>query len=195
MTTEFTQKDQQLLLKLARSSIQSHLKGEKLSDIDLINCSQPLQQIGACFVTLTKQGQLRGCVGSVEATQPLILDVRDRALGAAFQDYRFPNLIETELSEVRIAISCLTPPCQLPYSSPEELSHLLHPGVDGVILKYQDRRGTFLPQVWKQLPDPEIFLSRLCLKMGLDSDAWKIKKMEVKIYQTITFEEELPGDS
>jgi AmmeMemoRadiSam system protein A len=192
MAKEISQQDQQLLLKLARNTIQAYLDGDELPEVNLSDYSQVLKENGACFITLTIEGRLRGCVGSIEATQPLILDVRDRAYGAAFQDYRFPNLTKEELQDVRIEISCLTQPRQLVFSSPEDLSRLIRPGVDGVILKHEGRRGTFLPQVWKQIADAEVFLGRLCLKMGLDPNAWKTEKMEVEIYQTLKFQEE-PG--
>jgi len=195
MTRELSQQDRDTLLRIARFSIQSKLQGKALPEITLDDYSSPLQDLGACFVTLTKKGVLRGCVGSIEAIQPLVLDVRDRAVGAAFQDYRFPNLSKSEFNEVRIEISCLTKPNELSYCSPEELFHKLRPGIDGVVLRDMGRRGTFLPQVWNQLPDPSLFLGRLCLKMGLDQSAWRSGTMQVETYQVEKFQEVDQGNS
>ncbi len=190
MTNELSAGDRSVLLKIARQAIQSQLNGEESLEIELENYSPLLQEPGASFVTLTKKGLLRGCVGSIEATQALVSDVRDRAVGAAFHDYRFPSLTQSELSAVRIEISRLTRPRLLSYNSPEELTRLLRPGIDGVILSFQSRRATFLPQVWIQLTTPEVFLGRLCLKMGVDQSSWKTLKMQVEIYQAEKFQED-----
>jgi len=114
----------------------------------------------------------------------------ERAVAAAFQDYRFPPLTPPELDEIRIEISRLTPPRKLNYQDPEDLINKLRPRIDGVILRYQTRRGTFLPQVWEQLPSPELFLNRLCLKMGLDQSVWRSAKLQVETYQVEKFQEE-----
>jgi AmmeMemoRadiSam system protein A len=189
MAKDLSREDRSVLLNIARQSILNQLRGEGMPDIKLENYSSDLQAPGACFVTLTKKGVLRGCVGSIEATQALVLDVRDRAVGAAFHDYRFPSLTEPELDQTRIEISCLTRPEELVYSSPEDLIEKLRPGVDGVILRFGSRRATFLPQVWEQLPGPEDFLTRLCLKMGLDQTAWRRERLGVEIYQAEKFQE------
>ena len=189
MTIELSQNDRLILLKIAREAIQGNLDGKGLPEIQLEDYSPSLQEAGASFVTLTKKGMLRGCVGSIEARQPLVIDVRERAIGAAIHDHRFPKLELIELSEVRIEISRLTPPKQISYSSPDELTKTLRPGCDGVILRYQNRKATFLPQVWEQLSDPETFLDRLCLKMGLDQSSWKTLDLRVDIYQVEKFQE------
>ncbi len=189
MTKDLSSQDRAILLKIARQSIQDHLKRDKLPDILPENFSQDLQEPGASFVTLTLNDMLRGCVGSIKATQALVLDVRDRAVGAAFYDPRFQALTQSELEDVTVEISRLSSPKQIQYSSPEELPGLLKPGIDGVILGYQSRRATFLPQVWEQLAAPEIFLGRLCLKMGLDKLAWKTLIMDVELYQVEKFAE------
>ena len=190
MTNELSVGDRSVLLKIARRAIQSQLNGEETTEINLENYSPSLQQPGASFVTLTKKGLLRGCVGSIAATQALVIDVRERAVGAAFHDHRFPTLTQSELSAVRIGISRLTSPRPLTYNSPDELTRLLRPGIDGVILSFQSRRATFLPQVWKQLTTPEVFLSRLCTKMGLEDSFWKTSKMGIEIYQAEKFQED-----
>jgi len=189
MTKVLSAQDRAILLDIARQSIQSRLSGGGLPEILPENYSLDLQEPGASFVTLTINGLLRGCVGSIEARQALVLDVRDRAVGAAFYDPRFQALTQSELTAVKVEISRLSPPKQLPYTSPDELPGLLKPGIDGVILSYQSRRATFLPQVWEQLTAPEIFLERLCLKMGLDESAWKTTIMGVEVYQAEKFQE------
>ncbi len=118
-----------------------------------------------------------------------LYDVRDRALGAAFQDPRFPPVTEVEIPDLRIEISRLTKPRKISYLSAEELLQLLTPGKDGVIIKDDSRRATFLPQVWDQLPDPETFLGRLCLKMGLNESAWMGSNLDVEVYQVEKFGE------
>jgi AmmeMemoRadiSam system protein A len=189
MTTKLTQEEKNLLLKTARRAIQAEFIKEKKPSLDLATLPPSLCEDGACFVTLTIDGVLRGCVGSIEATQPLIKDVRDRSVGAAFQDYRFSPLSKGEIDKIKIEISRLTTPQELKYQNPEDLLHKLRPHVDGVILRYQSRRATFLPQVLESLPDPVIFLNRLCIKMGLAQDAWKKLILQVETYQVESFQE------
>jgi AmmeMemoRadiSam system protein A len=187
MTKSLTRQEGKILLDTARQAIQNHLEGKQSPAIELEGLSRELKKDGACFITLTIDGVLRGCVGSIEATQPLIKDVRDRAIGAAFQDPRFPALNLDEYPNLKIEVSRLTSPEKLDYSTPEDLVTKLRPGIDGVILHHQFRRATFLPQVWDQLPEPEQFLERLCQKMGLDGLAWKKHHLEVEIYQAEKF--------
>ena len=190
MTRELSREERGILLNLARQTLRQALQGEKPASIDLDAFPPALREQAAAFVTLTKEGALRGCVGSIEAAQPLVKEVRDRALGAAFQDFRFPPLGPSELDQVQIEISRLTAPSKLDYSSAEDLLDKLRPGIDGVIMRHQGRRATFLPHVWEQLPDKELFLSRLCLKMGLRENAWKDQHCDVLVYQAEHFQEE-----
>ena len=192
MTREISAAEKQILLKTARQAVEMTLKGEELPPLNREELPPNLLEPGACFVTLTKAGQLRGCVGSIEAVQPLIQDVRDRAVGAAFGDPRFPSVTAPELEDLEIEVSILTSPEPLFYDTPKDLVRKLRVGVDGVILKGQYRRATFLPQVWQNLPDPELFLARLCQKMGLAPDAWRVNKMGVDIYQVEKFSERDP---
>ncbi len=190
MTNQLSGEEQKLLLETARNAIRKELNKEEKLPLVMDEYSPILQENGACFITLKKKGVLRGCVGSIEVVQPLIQDVRDRAVAAAFQDYRFPPLTLPELDEIRIEISRLTQPCKLNYEDEEDLINKLRPQIDGVILRYQTRRATFLPQVWEQLPSPELFLNRLCVKMGLDQSAWRSVKLQVETYQVEKFQEE-----
>ena len=127
---------------------------------------------GATFVTLTLDGELRGCIGSLEAHRPLKSDVRENAIAAAFRDPRFPPLTAAELPRVRVEVSLLSPPEPLGVSNEEELRHRLRPGVDGVIFRVGPRRATFLPQVWEQLPTPGLFMAHLKEKAGFPADYW-----------------------
>jgi AmmeMemoRadiSam system protein A len=177
------------LLRLARQALEKGVRGEPLPELDLPSLSPRLREIGASFVTLTNRGELRGCIGALEATLPLAVDVQEHAVAAALDDYRFPHVIPDELPEIHIEISRLTPPAPLEYETPQELLTLLRPCVDGVVLKDGFRRSTFLPQVWEKIGDPVLFLSYLCQKMGAAQDLWARKKLEVWIYQVEEFQE------
>ena len=187
MTKKLTPEEGQLLLKTARQAIDHNLRGEIDPPLNLGEYPSNLAERGACFVTLTLNGVLRGCIGSIEITQPLIKDVQDRAIGAAFHDPRFPGIKLEELPDLQIEVSRLTRPEKLKYSTPEDLVNKLRPGIDGVILRQNFRRATFLPQVWEQLPDPDQFLGRLCVKMGLSTGAWLDQHLDVEIYQAEKF--------
>ena len=131
-----------------------------------------LGEPGATFVTLTRNGQLRGCIGSLEAHRPLLVDVGDNALAAAFRDHRFAPLTADEFATTRVEVSLLTAPEAFPVVDEADAIARLQPTVDGVVLGYRQRRATFLPQVWESLPDPRQFLAQLKLKAGLPADFW-----------------------
>jgi len=192
MTRKINPEEKKTLLTIARQAIEKTLSGEELPPLSKEGLPPGLFEPGACFVTLTKAGQLRGCVGSIQATQALVKDVRDRSIAAAFEDPRFPPVKPQELKEIEIEVSTLTEPRRLSYDDSDDLTRKLRVGLDGVILKDGFRRATFLPQVWEKLPDPELFLSRLCQKMGLAADAWRYSKMEVEVYQVEKFTEREP---
>ena len=184
-----SEQDKVYLLALARSSIDQAVNRHPLTEIDLHGLSDILRTDGAAFVTLTKDKLLRGCIGALEAYQPLVMDVREHAVAAAMNDYRFTPVSTEELPYLSIEISRLTQPKDLEYHDAEDLIDLLRPGIDGVILAEGYRRATFLPQVWEQLPNPEDFLSHLCHKMGASPDAWCKKHLTVSIYQVEEFHE------
>lgn len=131
-----------------------------------------LSRPGAVFVTLTRAGSLRGCIGSLEARRSLETDVRENALAAAFRDPRFAPLGEAELAETRVEVSLLTPAVPMRFADEADALGQLRPGIDGVILEQGKRRATFLPQVWESLPEPKHFLAQLKLKAGLPADFW-----------------------
>jgi len=181
--------ERSFLLSLARQSIASCVNNQPLPAIVQDQLSPILRQQGASFVTLTINGYLRGCVGALEPYQSLAEDVREHAIAAAFQDYRFPPVEAAEIKDIEIEISYLTKPERLNYSNPDELLKLLRPNIDGVVLRDGMRRSTFLPQVWEKIADPEDFLEQLCMKMGAAADLWRRKMLEVFTYQVEEFHE------
>jgi AmmeMemoRadiSam system protein A len=184
-----TQEERNLLLRIARRAIEKRVAGEPLTPIDFENLPNHLQEPGASFVTLTLDGALRGCIGTLEPYQPLAEDVQEHAVAAALSDYRFPPVQPAELHRISIEISRLTPPKAVAYQDAEELVGKLRPGIDGVVLKDNLKRATFLPQVWEKIPVPQDFLNHLCLKMGVPVDSWRSGKFEVLVYQVEEFHE------
>jgi len=189
MPEKLTKEEKKILLQIAREAIESAVRGKPLRDLPLATYPPRLQEKGASFVTLTKGGALRGCIGALEPYQPLAADVQEHAVAAALQDFRFPPVSPEELPQIEIEVSRLTLPVPLPYDSPEDLPARLRPGIDGLILRDGWRRATFLPQVWEQLPQPEEFLNHLCMKMGAPADIWRRKMLEAFIYQVEDFHE------
>ncbi len=188
-TTNLTPSEKSTLLKLARKTIECAVVNKKLPSLSQEELTDNLRAPGAVFVTLTIGGDLRGCIGSLQAYRPLVEDVQQHALDAAFNDYRFGPVSEIEVPLLEIEISCLSAPELLVYSSPEELPKVLKPNEDGVVLREGGKSATFLPQVWEQLPDPDSFLSHLCQKMGAPADLWRRKMLEVSIYHVEEFHE------
>jgi AmmeMemoRadiSam system protein A len=181
--------EQKSLIVLARQAMEDGVLGKRLAPLDLASLPPHLREEGASFVTLTIEGGLRGCIGALEAYQPLAEDVREHALAAALQDPRFPPVGPRELGQIRIEVSRLTPSVPLEYKTPEELLSRLRPFVDGVILADGLRRATFLPQVWEKIPDPAEFLENLCYKMGADANLWRRKQLNVWTYEVEEFHE------
>jgi len=166
-------KEQQLrLLDLAKSSIQHGLQTGRPLKINLTDFPAELTERRATFVTLHKHHQLRGCIGMLEAVRPLVEDIAENAFLAAFRDPRFPPLAADEFGELDIHLSILTPAEPVSFTSEQDLITQLQPGIDGLILEEGHRRGTFLPSVWEQLPEPEQFLRHLKQKAGLPPDHW-----------------------
>lgn len=184
-----TNEEKRILLNIARNAIARELAGEYNPPPDPLKFEGILAEPGASFVTLTLNGELRGCIGALEPYQSLVEDVHEHAIAAAFHDFRFPPLSEDEFKKVRIEISRLTRPQKLEYENPDDLIRRLKPGIDGVVLAYGRRRATFLPQVWEKLPDPHDFLNNLCLKMGMPGDFWARERVDVYTYQVEKFEE------
>lgn len=156
------------LLRIARNAI-----GERFAfPAQAVADFAELREAAATFVTLTQQGQLRGCIGSLEAHRPLARDVAANAIAAAFQDPRFRPLGKDEFVRTRVEVSLLTPAEPFPVRDEADALARLRPWVDGLILSYRGRRATFLPQVWESLRAPGDFLAQLKLKAGLPADFW-----------------------
>ena len=190
MEPQLTLDERSILLKLARQAIEAVVCGEPYPKLELKNLSPRLTEPGVSFVTLTREGELRGCIGALEPRVSLAEDVQEHAVAAALQDYRFAPVQLEELSSIEIEISRLTPQRKLEYNQPEELLMLLRPGIDGVVIRYGMYRATFLPQVWEKLPDPEMFLNHLCQKMGAPGNLWRKERLEVYTYQVEEFREQ-----
>jgi uncharacterized protein len=189
MEHKLSLEEQRTLLHMAREAMECGVRGKQLAPLDEKTLSPQLREQGASFVTLTIRGQLRGCIGALEAHQPLAKDVRKHAVSAALEDPRFPPVREDELSSIQIEVSRLTRPLPLEYKDAADLLSKLRPHVDGVILRNGGRRATFLPQVWGKIPDAADFMDNLCYKLGLSDNAWRVKHLEVLIYQVEEFHE------
>ena len=179
------------LVQLARAAIARKLMpagknvGPDLSDIP----SGLLEEKRGVFVTLQKKGRLKGCIGNIEPEKTVLEGVQENALHAAFDDSRFAPLTPEEFKEIDIEVSLLSRPEKIRYSDPRDLLARITPFQDGVIVEKGVHRATFLPQVWEQLPDPESFLTQLCLKARLDAHAWQGGDLAVSTYQVQSFEE------
>jgi AmmeMemoRadiSam system protein A/AmmeMemoRadiSam system protein B len=181
------------LVKLARMSIEQHLlkpDHDRVSTFLAEMAREPeLQRTAGTFVTLQHDHRLRGCIGSLTADEPIPESVRRNAVRAAFHDPRFPPLRRDELAGLHIEVSILSRPEPVAYQNGADLISKLRVNEDGVILQKGAARATFLPQVWQQLPEPEAFLNRLCLKAGLPPHAWQAPGLDVKTYQVQYFDE------
>lgn len=156
------------LLAIARNAIEKPFGRTARTVISHPALANP----AATFVTLTQSSELRGCIGSLEAHRPLAQDVAENAFAAAFRDPRFSPLTEDELNRTRVEVSLLETPETLDFSDETDALAKLRPGLDGLILTHGNRRATFLPQVWEDLPDPQRFMAQLKLKAGLPAYFW-----------------------
>lgn len=189
MNDHLSDEEKQLLLRLAREALEQSVAGHALPPLKLESLTPALRADGASFVTLTIDGQLRGCIGALEPYQPLAQDVREHAVAAAMEDPRFPMVTPEEVGQIEIEVSRLTFPKDLHYEDADDLLNCLRPHIDGVILRDGFRRATFLPQVWEKIPDKAEFLDNLCYKMGEAPNAWRRKHLDVQVYQVEEFKE------
>lgn len=166
------QKQRQQLLDIAYDSIKSGLSNKKPVAIDLSKFDAALQTKRATFITLLKNGELRGCIGVLEPIRALVDDVANNAYAAAFSDHRFPPLADNELEQLEIQISILGIPEEIFFTSEEDLIRQLKPNIDGLIMESGNHRGTFLPSVWESLAQPQDFLNHLKIKSGLAKTYW-----------------------
>jgi AmmeMemoRadiSam system protein B/AmmeMemoRadiSam system protein A len=160
----------QTLLSLARKAIERRLT-DRQTPLDIPPLPE-LQEKGACFVTLRKDGQLRGCIGSPIAWRSLGEDLVDNAVRAAFTDPRFPPMGADEMFRVKLSLSLLTPPELMRFRDEADLLSQLRPGIDGLTIEDRGHHALFLPAVWEQLPDAEEFLRHLKAKAGLPRHHW-----------------------
>lgn len=166
-----------VLLPIARSAISEPL-GKPIADV--IETLPWLQEKGATFVTLTENHELRGCIGTLEARRPLLVDVKANAFAAAFRDPRFSPLTADELNLIEVEVSLLSAMQPMRFSSEQDVLSQLQSGIDGVVFEFGAYRSTFLPQVWDQLPEPSVFMAHLKHKAGLHTGFWD---NEIKLYR------------
>jgi len=177
------------LMGVARRSIEHGLASGQPLIVTPSEYHRDLKAVRASFVTLQQNGQLRGCIGHLEAVQPVVVDVAENAFAAAFRDPRFSSLTAAEWPDVDVHLSLLTTPERMQFSDEADLIAQIRPGEDGLILQDGPNRGTFLPSVWESLPDPVEFLVHLKYKAGLAANHWS-DRVEVYRYHTESF-----GDS
>jgi AmmeMemoRadiSam system protein A len=175
-----------LLREIALASIRHGLASGQPPQPELAALPAALVVPGACFVTLEIDGDLRGCIGSLEARRPLASDVADNAFNAAFRDPRFPPLGAAEFAQVDLHISVLSAPQPMTVHSRADLLAQLRPGIDGLVLDDGQRRATFLPSVWEQLPRVEDFVAHLLRKGGWPAQHWS-GAMRAERYTTESF--------
>ena len=186
---EPSEREKARLLAIARASIEQGANNRTPLAVNEHQLGGVLARPAASFVTLTLKGELRGCIGTLEAQQPLALSVAVNAFKAAFQDRRFEPLPREEISQVAIDVAVLSPAQPMVVGSHQELVEALRPGEDGLILEDQDHRATFLPKVWERLTDPRQFVAHLMNKAGLPENHWS-DTLRVYRYHTISFAED-----
>jgi len=158
----------QVLLPIARAAIARALNVPQAAD----ETAPWLAEDGASFVTLTQDGELRGCIGTLQAHRPLLSDIKSNAVSAAFRDPRFAPLSLEELERTAVEISLLSPTQEMEFEHEADALAQLRAGVDGIVFEYRGHRSTFLPQVWEQLPQPHQFMAHLKRKAGLPHNFW-----------------------
>lgn len=181
--------ERRLLLALARETLRRCTAGEALPAPDPCKVPPRLAEPAACFVTLTRSGELRGCIGTLEPRAPLWRAVMENTCAAALRDRRFAPVAREEVAGLRIEISVLGPLRRLVAATPAELLAQLEPGRDGVVLERAGCRATFLPQVWEKLPSRVVFLDQLARKAGLPLEAWQLPDTQVWVYTVEHFME------
>lgn len=180
------QRTRQHLRGIAAASIVHGLEHGRALQVVAEEYAAALQAPRATFVTLHKEGDLRGCIGSLEPQRALVADVARNAFAAAFRDPRFLPVRPDEVTVLEVHISVLSLAQPLQFRDEADLLQQLRPGVDGLIIEQDGHRGTFLPSVWDSLPRPEEFLAHLKLKAGLTADFWS-EDIRVSRYTTESF--------
>ncbi|WP_076407477.1 AmmeMemoRadiSam system protein A [Shewanella sp. UCD-KL12] len=184
-----SQTEQQKLLKLARDTLINSFASNHTFTLSSINDDPSILNLPlGCFITLTIDDELKGCIGTIESDRPLSQSIPDLATSSAFYDRRFSPLLEEQLEQVRIEISLLSPLSAIDVSSQAQLEEYLSINKLGVLLSEGDKRSVFLPQVWQQLPQPKHFLDALKNKAGWPCDYWS-KQLSVKVFSVVHFSE------
>ena len=183
-------RSQALLLRTAADAIESQLERRAGAVAPADDLPAELRALRASFVTLSIEGELRGCCGSLEARQPLAIDVWNNARASAFRDPRFRPLEAAEWSRVDLEVSVLSPLEPVAVQSEAELLARLVPGEDGLVIAWRGSRATFLPKVWDQLRDPVEFLRHLKHKAGWSPDFWA---EDVEVWRYFTESVAAPG--
>jgi AmmeMemoRadiSam system protein A len=186
----YTPAERKFLLDLAATTVACVTTNGSVPEVNVKDVPPKLAETKACFVTLMKNGALRGCIGHIVPQEPLYRAVVDNAQSAATRDVRFPPVRADEMHQIKIEISVLTDPQPLAFSSPDDLLGKLKPYEDGVVLKIGQRSATFLPQVWEQIPDKADFMNRLSEKAGCEPSAWRGGDVSVFLYHVEAFGEE-----
>ena len=181
--------ERRVLLDLARQAIEAAAAGKAPPVADGGRLPRALLEPRACFVTLWRGDELRGCIGQLTAGEPLWEAVVKNAGRAATRDHRFPRVTLAEAGALRVEISVLTSLVPLEFESPEELLGQLRPGIDGVVLRIGESMSTFLPQVWDDLTDKESFMEHLSRKGGHEAGAWRQPGTGVSVYEVEHFED------
>ncbi len=185
---EISNEEKQLLLKIARTSIENYLGTGDNIDIDTEKYPILKQQIGA-FVTLTKYDNLRGCIGYIFSDDYLYETIHNAAIQAAFHDPRFPAVSKNEIKDIKLEISLLSPPFKM--NSYDDIVI----GKHGLIVNDHGRRGLLLPQVpVEHHMNKDQYLSSLCLKAGLQADLWRQKLLNIEMFTATVFSEEEQED-
>ena len=178
--------DKSRLHKIAIKAIEHGLTTGQTKTLKLADFDETLRQKAATFVSLNKQGELRGCIGILQPLRPLVEDVAHNAYAAAFNDHRFKPVTADELDALELHISILTTPVDMFFSSEQDLLDQLIPGEDGIIFEDGNARATFLPSVWDNISDKRQFLKHLKLKAGLPANHWsdtvKIQRYKVESF-------------
>jgi uncharacterized protein len=183
---EFTDPERKILLDLARQAITFGVEKHLELKVDLVNYPEKLRAERACFVTLKIAKALRGCIGSLQAYEPLVANIAHNAFLAAFSDPRFAPVEASELKLLSIHISILTVPKPIACTSEADLICKIKPNIDGLILSEKGLCGTFLPSVWEEIKEPRLFLQHLKMKAGLPPNYWS-DTVKVECYTTESF--------
>ena len=182
----YSSDEKSVLLAIALESIKSGLDHGKPLRLNIGDYSARLSAQRASFVTLNHGEALRGCIGTLEARTSLVESVADNAWAAAFRDPRFAGLTASEVSDLSIQVSVLSPLKPVTPASEQELLTRMIPGEAGWVLQEEDNRGTFLPAVWSSLGEPAEFLRQLKIKAGLSPDYWS-DTLKIWRYTTESF--------